>query len=180
MGGSSFELIAQEMLKQKHIMEKLIEENRELRRQLAELREGRGIFVEINGQRIALNLLMEEAAPAKPAESLPQAPSRATNTGQANTQVITDAPTVATPAQTPPTDPRMPVFPETVPTTPRKGENEKTTPSTFLEEVMVDEFSAAMTSPKAVWTGPAKQPEIADEDQKAALRKELMGSFLLE
>jgi hypothetical protein len=183
MGGSSFDLIAQEMLKQQHRMEELIEENRELQRQLAELRAGRDVFVEINGQQIALNLLIEEAASAIPAESLPQAVTQETNIEEVITPSVIDAPTVVTTALTePPTDPRIPTLPKAVPVTSRKQEEEekKKTPSTFLAEMMVDEFSAAMTSPMAVWTGPARQPEITDEEQKAALRKELMGSFLLE
>jgi len=52
--------------------------------------------------------------------------------------------------------------------------------ATFLEEIMYDEFANQMTSPMSVWTGPVKKPETPDEAQKAALRRELMGSFLLE
>jgi len=53
---------------------------------------------------------------------------------------------------------------------------------TFLEEIMIDEFAASSTASMAVWKGPAKkqQQEQIDEEQKAALRRELMGSFLLE
>ena len=54
MGGSYFEQIAQEIFKQKRLMEQLEAENRELRQRLAELRAGRGIFVEIAGSRFAL------------------------------------------------------------------------------------------------------------------------------
>lgn len=175
MNGASFDLIAHELLKQKYVMEKLLEENRELRRQIAQLRAGHGIFVEIGGQRIALNLLLEDAAPAtRPAPAAEPAPAK------------TIAP--ATPAHqkeesadlSQPTDPRIPVVPKAAAASPRKQENEKKAPSTFLEEMMVDEFSTAMTNQTAVWTGPAKQPEITDDEEKAALRKQLMGSFLLE
>ena len=65
----------------------------------------------------------------------------------------------------------------------REAEPEKknTPPQpTFLEEIMLDEFAAAATNPTAVWTGPIKKLEKINEDQKAALRRELMGSFLLE
>ncbi len=65
----------------------------------------------------------------------------------------------------------------------REAEPEKkNTPMqpTFLEEIMLDEFAAAATNPTAVWTGPIKKLETINEDQKAALRRELMGSFLLE
>src|SRR5204863_6997369 len=51
---------------------------------------------------------------------------------------------------------------------------------TFLEQIMIDEFSLATTSSSAVWTGPIKKTEVLDEAQKAVLRRELSGSFLLE
>src|SRR5229473_8121181 len=54
MNGSNFELIMQEVLKQKQLLEDLQSENDELHRQLAELREGRGIFVDILGKRFPL------------------------------------------------------------------------------------------------------------------------------
>ncbi len=54
MSGTSFDRIAQEVLKQQQLMQELEGENRELRRQLADLRAGRGIFVEIAGQRFPL------------------------------------------------------------------------------------------------------------------------------
>ena len=52
--GSNFELIMQELLKQKQLLEDLQSENEELHRQLTELREGRGIFVDILGERFTL------------------------------------------------------------------------------------------------------------------------------
>ena len=52
--GSNFELIMQEVLKQKQLSEDLLSENDELHRQLAELRGGRGIFVDILGKRFPL------------------------------------------------------------------------------------------------------------------------------
>ncbi len=54
MDGNSFDHIAQELFKQKQLMDQLVAENRELRQQLAELRAGRGIFVDIFGSRFAL------------------------------------------------------------------------------------------------------------------------------
>lgn len=54
MDGNYFEHIAQEILKQKQLMEQLEAENRELRQRLADLRAGRGILVEIAGSRFAL------------------------------------------------------------------------------------------------------------------------------
>ena len=55
--------------------------------------------------------------------------------------------------------------------------------STFLEDMLMDEFAAAATTPMtaAVWQGAVtRQAATIDEDEKAALRKELIGSFLLE
>ena len=54
MDRNYFEQIAQEILKQKQLMEQLEAENRELCQRLADLRAGRGIFVEIAGSRFAL------------------------------------------------------------------------------------------------------------------------------
>jgi cell division protein FtsB len=54
MDGNNFEHIAQELVKQKQLMDHLEAENRALRQQLADLRAGRGIFVEIAGSRFAL------------------------------------------------------------------------------------------------------------------------------
>jgi cell division protein FtsB len=54
MDGNNFEHLAQELVKQKHLMDQLEAENRALRQQLADLRAGRGIFVEIAESRFAL------------------------------------------------------------------------------------------------------------------------------
>jgi cell division protein FtsB len=54
MDGNNFEHIVQELVKQKHLMDQLEAENRDLRQQLANLRAGRGIFVDIAGSRFAL------------------------------------------------------------------------------------------------------------------------------
>ena len=55
MDESSFDHIAQEILKQKQRMDQLATENRELRQYIANLRAGRGISVEIAGNRLALS-----------------------------------------------------------------------------------------------------------------------------
>jgi cell division protein FtsB len=54
MDRTYFDQIAQEIFKQKRLMDQLEAENRELRQQLADLRAGRGIFVDISGSRFAL------------------------------------------------------------------------------------------------------------------------------
>jgi hypothetical protein len=70
-----------------------------------------------------------------------------------------------------------------------KGNKPTSGESTFLEEIMLDEFNNALTSPNAVWQDPTekktakeqpKPQESIDEKQKEALRRELMGSYLLE
>jgi cell division protein FtsB len=54
MDGNYFDQIAHEIIKQKQRMDQLEAENRELRQRLADLRAGRGIFVDIAGSRFAL------------------------------------------------------------------------------------------------------------------------------
>jgi hypothetical protein len=54
MSGNYFDQIAQELRKQKYLMDKLEAENRELHQQIASLRSGRGIFVDISGVRFSL------------------------------------------------------------------------------------------------------------------------------
>jgi hypothetical protein len=54
MAGTSFEQLMEEVLNQKQYMEELLAENYELRRQLAGLRDGLGIVLEIQGQRFSL------------------------------------------------------------------------------------------------------------------------------
>src|SRR5450755_2639937 len=70
---SGFELIAQELVKQQQHMQMLDAENRELRRQLADLRAGYGIFIEIAGQRFSLagEILPPQSATISTEEDLP-------------------------------------------------------------------------------------------------------------
>lgn len=82
---------------------------------------------------------------------------------------VTEAPTIAMPKT-----PSLAIEP--------LEEDEALTP-TFLEEIMLDEFeeaSTASTNQTAVWSPPAKKLPNADEDEKAVLRRQLIGSFLLE
>jgi hypothetical protein len=51
---NKFDQLVQELLKQKQVFERLVLENQELHRQLAALRAGQGLFVEIGGERFAL------------------------------------------------------------------------------------------------------------------------------
>jgi hypothetical protein len=54
MGSNNFDVLMQEIFQQKRLMEHLAEENRELRRQLADLREARGIYLDICGKRFVV------------------------------------------------------------------------------------------------------------------------------
>ncbi len=181
MSGSSFDLIAQELQKQYQVMEQLKAENRALQQQLAELRRGRGIFIEINGTRIALNesALVQESrqTSASTAHAQTTVPS-----SEFAPQTISEAPTVEI----------AEIRPEALEAGDMGGTLERqesaasvksaspaATPS-FLEEAMIDEFSAAMTSPLTVRQDPAKKPEQSTKEQKAVLRRELMGSYILE
>jgi len=195
MGGSYFELIMQEVQQQKQRMDELSAENRELRRQLAELRNGHGIFLNIEGILFALNndditnqytaVLMEPvgsmAVTAPMTQSTPVIfePTPVTLLATDSMGTIPETPH-------PSTDEFMqiPQFVDELEV--EEGEVPPGYASTFLEDMLVDEFAAAATSPMAVWKAPAPVTrkltavDIDDEAQKAALRKELIGSFLLE
>ncbi len=173
--GSNFELIMQELLKQKQLLEDLQSENDELHRQLADLREGRGVFVDIQGNRFPLvdfpvndpldtrvipradlslqetrEILSENLPPSTPIPETPLATVDSTVEDVANENL----PTYMTP----------PI-------------------STYLEDAMLDEFSEAATREMgqvAVWSGPITNPPAFDEKEKENLRRELSGSFLLE
>ena len=170
--GSNFELIMQEVLKQKQLSEDLQSENDELHRQLAELREGRGIFVDILGKRFPLVDVPISDSPnsiVTPGADLSL---------QETTEILSESlasSTSETPV--PALDSSVEEVQEDLPTyvTP--------TMSSYLEEAMLDEFSAAATREMgqvAVWSGPITNPPTFDEKEKENLRRELSGSFLLE
>lgn len=159
----SFALVTQALLKQKQYLEELERENQELHQQLADLRAGNGISIDILGQRFLL------AVTAPDSEAILEATLQ--------TPVVTHQ------------APNVPMF--EVPETPAPGKNlsdmdrttEELSPSpspAFLQEMIFDEFATAATSPMAVWHSPTTKPPANDEEEKAALRRELMGSFLLE
>lgn len=171
--GSSFELIMEELLKQQHILEELEAENRELQRQLADLRAGRGIFVDILGQRFALRgdtaVASQEDAWTRQADPSLQETSMITNRDEAAMPSIPETP--------------VPELDELVEEVPASEDTSPSTPSAspiYLEEMLLDEFVSATTSQMAVWSGPVTKSAVIDEEEKAALRRELMGSFLLE
>jgi hypothetical protein len=136
-----FEQIMSAVLEQKQAWELLQADNRELRQQLADLRAGRGIFLEILGQRFALaselvNDLAEQVTMAQPLQQSKRASKSARAVAAQLTQIM-----------------------------PQSG---------VLEEMLLDELSMAMKKQRPV----AKAP--LNEAQKAELRRDLAGSFLLE
>ncbi|GCE25229.1 hypothetical protein KDA_07130 [Dictyobacter alpinus] len=171
MGGSSFDLIAQELQKQNNIMEEMKAENLRLRQQLTDLRAGKGVFLEINGTRIALDTLQSapstptnhtSSTPDAPFSTVPTSAKRTSDAGQDEVKQVDMA------------------EPQSKTTAPLSTEKKGTEQPTFLEEIMLDEFQSALTAPHATWSEPDKKSQGTEEEQKAALRRELMGSFLLE
>jgi hypothetical protein len=170
--GSNFELIMQEVLKQKQLLEDLLSENDELHLQLAELRDGLGIFVDILGKRFPLLDVPVSDSPNRIAT--PDADLSL----QETTEILSES--------LPSSIPETPV-PALKSSAEEDQEDQSTyltpTMSTYLEEAMLDEFSAAATremNQVAVWSGPITNPPTFDEKEKENLRRELSGSFLLE
>ena len=134
--GSGFELIMQEVLKQKQLLEDLQTENGELLRQLANLREGRGISVDILGNRFPL---VGELASGSP-------DAVATVGADLSLQETTVIHSETLPSSLPKTPLPAAV---TAPNTEEVLEDQKklVTPpmSAFLEEALLDEFSTAST-----------------------------------
>src|SRR6266699_7002018 len=169
--GSSLELIMQEVLKQKQLFEDLQTENDELHRQLADLREGKGIFVEILGTRFSLTEETVSVSPAPAAVSTTEVDPAFQETAAIFSEAL--------PSSLPETPlPTTELIVEEVP------EEQLTIASSTmpdsLEEALLDEFSNASTSQMAVWSGPITNPPEFDEKEKEILRRELSGSFLLE
>ena len=169
---SNFELIMQEVLKQKQLLEGLLSENDELHRQLAELREGRGIFVDILGERFTLVDVPVSDSPDRIAT--PEADLSLQETAEILSESlptsIPETPLTAFESSVEEAQEDLPTY-----TTP--------TMSSYLEEAMLDEFSAAATREMgqvAGWSGPITNPPTFDEKEKENLRRELSGSFLLE
>ncbi len=171
--GRGFEQIMEELLKQRQILEDLEAENKELHRQLADLRAGRGIEIDILGQRFSLT--------GEPViVSQEDAPSAQDDLSSMETSAI---PNIST------NEMAMPIIPETpIPDTDVVMEelSEETSPSTpvaspiMLEEMLLEEFTSAAGDQMAVWSAPVSRSTEIDEAEKAVLRRELMGSFLLE
>ena len=171
--GSGFEQIMEELLRQKQVLEDMEAENRELNRQLADLRAGRGIVIDILGQHFSLT-----GEPIVTAQE--EIPSQEADVSMLETSMIAnisdDQASLASIPETPMPD--MDVVMEEL--------SEDTSPSRpaaspiLLEEMLLEEFTSAASNQMSVWSGPVSQAGEIDEEEKAVLRRELMGSFLLE
>jgi len=171
MSSKSFDLITQELVKHQQTMELLQAENRELRQQLTDLRTGRGIFIEINGKRFPLNAsFLSQISSVQSSSSVQQ---------EAN-PLIADKPTTAI-SKLSSAEAAKSASPS------QNSKQAETGSSTFLEEAMISEFASALSSssPVAALQDPIKQrqedkQEKSEEEQKAVLRRDLMGSYLLD
>src|SRR5579872_2215848 len=137
MADTGFEQIAEEILAIKERMEELEAENDELRQQLADLREGRGIFLDILGQRFSLRA---ETAIASEADT----GSSATTAALFEESAIPDTPTIAI------TEISLPESLSPVEVSDEQEETELAEVPTFLEEMLVDELTSA-TNTSAIW-----------------------------
>lgn len=171
--GSGFEQIMQELLKQQQLLEDLEAENRELHHQLADLRAGRGIVIDILGQHFSLTgepvVVSQEKTPELQDDLSMQETSMIAN-------ISTDEASMLSIPETPMPD--MDVVMEEL--------SEDASPSTpaaspiLLEEMLLEEFTSAAGNQMSVWSGPVSRSGEIDEAEKEVLRRELMGSFLLE
>jgi hypothetical protein len=157
MGTNYFEQLGREILHQKRLMDKLKEENRELRRQIAELREGRGIFIKIGDQRIPLLSDEEGTTPANNAIQAKQSDDEDTS-GRITSQAASQ------------TEQKEPV--------PEEATRTKEVP--FLEEVMLDEFASALTNPVPTTTPEPRKAQKNAYEERWRLRQDLQGSYILE
>jgi hypothetical protein len=185
MGGTLFDQLLREIFRHKRLMEDLQEENRELRRQLTDLREAGGISLDICGKRFALR---EQSTPAPaqviadpvPTSSSTPDPLVSVSAGSAAQQLPASQETRAELAKIP-THP-LPA-PSRSASQPLEVEEEEASIRTFLEELMRDAFAAGSTpspSPTATCSPPATKQQSTDKDETIALRRHLIGSFLLE
>lgn len=188
MGNSNFENIAQEILRQKRLMEALEAENKELRRQLTDLREARGIFIEICGNRFPLKAEEEHTSPQIPqisavsqqdlsnkpekdsAPSLPLTPSEPHKALHSN-RMIADAPTAAI-TKLPRQDAQDIIF--------HDEEDDRANLPSAIEKAIQEELMPAKAAPVSARARSARQAELPTEERQAILRQELAGSFLLE
>lgn len=214
MGGSnSFDQIVQELAKQQQRMNEMLSENRQLHQQLAKLRAGNEIFLEIQGMRIPVAVQQYDSSPsltftklADPQLVIPAEPEQQAIVTAPLTQSAPQAvPAIDQPVQTgetvsaeveqperaskPVAEPEVVAQPTTQQSAQAAGQQQSLQPlkqgqPSFLEEIMLDEFSSALTSPlrPTQQQKPAenKPKEQSEEEQKAELRRQLVNSYILE
>ncbi len=188
MSDDSFDLIAQELLRQKHVMEQMEQENHELRHQLADLRAGRGVFVEIGDQRFSLVSELNDSLQVTSIEATitteePQLQQESVVVAEQKDALENTEKLFMMVPETP--RPTMNFLVDDEREEMQQEEQEtQTTGPTFLEEAWIDEFASATTGPRVVWTASQQEqetkPENATEEEMAALRHQLIGSYLLE
>jgi hypothetical protein len=221
---SSFDSILEALIQQKQVLEDLQAENESLQQQLADLRAGQGIFLEILGTRIpltgtsdtsVLNVASDGMAPAFNAveEMTPLADQDASLQETSSIQLPEPDPALQETAMVAATGSDLALQPTASISsedlqmaergTPLPGSDfviedvsENGTPvpvgssSSFLEDALLAEFATASTRHMGNWSGPITNSPIPngpitnnpnlDEEEKAALRRELMGSYILE
>jgi hypothetical protein len=226
VSGDTFDRLLEAIYAQQRLLEELERENRELRQQLQDLREGRGIFVEILGVRYPLSVVgaveRQITAPALAVAAQPEyiavppssqplsEPERQEERlGSQDQRGVTSAEErsgkiAQIRASIGPLEAQQ--MARSLPSAQAPAlEGPRLSPS-YLEEMLLDEFAAAATGPLGAFAssgiesgsagpqsaehppeqrlaqgesaGPA--PTALDEESKAALRRELMGSFLLD
>jgi hypothetical protein len=181
MGGSSFDLIVQELQVQQHIMKEMKAENRKLHQQLAALRTGQGVVLEINGTQLALETQIAPNSSTSSQQPI-VSPSIATlrpsheDKKSVEEQVLMVEQSNNNEDHTNKNAERS----SKTAIASQQEKEEPRRPSTFLEEIMLDEFASALTTPTAIQQAQEREPTVSKEEQKAALRRELIGSFLLE
>lgn len=181
MGETTYETIVHEIFQLKQRMDAMMAENQALRQQLADLRDGHGMFVEIAGTPFALHrgeitMPFQVAAPVY------------RQRGASTYQTGDDISQMATPL------PMSPAIPESeqgraILEDQATGELPLAT-GQALEDVTINAFSdgphplsatPALEAPNETAPAGAVPPDPNDpNDPHAAIRRELIGSFLLE
>jgi hypothetical protein len=233
---NSFDDILEALIQQKHMLEEMEAENETLRQQLADLRAGHGIFIDIQGTHIPLavteaahvkDVVSDQHTPAITAiEEASSVPAPAAPVQQEDSWLL-DTSAIKQPEPDSDPDPqettlvlaaasdptRQPTASiarealheaeqaepsaasdfviEDVPENEGESAVPAGSPASFLEDALVAEFATASNRQVGNWSGPITNSPLAnggpitnnpdlDEEAKAALRRELMGSYILE